>query len=161
MWVPYWGRSRRDLECASPSTRAFGRVPLTGGVNKPRRKKRAPVVQEADTNEQFAAQQPRCEIGKILIKEGECQRPGEVHSDGRSLCVRHAEVLELEEQSERMLGEVFEMDHWLDSVDGQADELRVRRAEHHRNELVERLRFNRAHMAIIRDELYKRRTMMD
>ena len=119
------------------------------------------MVQEADTNEQFAAQQPCCEIGKILIKEGECQRPGEVRLDGRSLCARHAELLGLEEQSERMLGEVFEMDQWLDSVDGEVDELRVRRAEHHRNELVERLRFNRAHMAIIRDELYKRRSMMD
>jgi len=119
------------------------------------------VVQEADTSERFADQQSCCEIGKIHITEGECQRPGEVRLDGRSLCVRHAELLGLEEQSERMLGEVFEMDQWLDSVDGEVDELRVRRAEHHRNELVERLRFNRAHMAIIRDELYKRRSMMD
>jgi hypothetical protein len=54
-----------------------------------------------------------------------------------------------------MLGEVFEMDQWLDSVDGQADELRVRRAEHHRNELVEQLRFNRAQIELIRDELLK------
>jgi hypothetical protein len=119
------------------------------------------VVQEAGTNEQFADQQSCCEIGKILIKEGECQRPGEVRLDGRLLCVRHAELLGLEEQSERMLGEVFKMDQWLDSGDGQADELRVRRAEQHRNELVEQLRFNRAHMAIIRDELYKRRSMMN
>jgi hypothetical protein len=37
----------------------------------------------------------------------------------------------------------------------------VRRAEHHRNELVEQLRFNRARMEIIRDELHKPRTMMD
>jgi hypothetical protein len=119
------------------------------------------VVQEADANEQFAAQQPCCESGEIHITEGECQRLGEVHLDGRLLCVRHAELLGLEQQSERMLGEVFEMDQWLDSVDGQADELGVRRAEHHRNELVEQLRFNRARMAIIRDELYKRRSMMD
>lgn len=119
------------------------------------------MVQEVNTNEQFAAQQPCCEIGKIHITEEECQRLGEVRLDGRLLCVRHAELLGLEEQSERMLGEVFKMDQWLDSVDGQADELRVRRAVHHRNELVEQLRFNRAHMEIIRDELYKRRTMMD
>jgi hypothetical protein len=113
-----------------------------------------------DTNEQFADQQPCCEIGKILITEGECQRLGEVHLDGRLLCVRHAELLGLQEQSERMLGEVFKMDQWLDSVDGQADELRVRRAEHHRNELVEQLRFNRARMEIIRDELYKDRDVL-
>jgi hypothetical protein len=119
------------------------------------------VVQQVDTNEQFAAQQPRCEIGEIHMTEGACQRLGEVRLDGRSLCVRHADLLELEEQSERMLVEVFEMDQWLDSVDGQADELRVRRAEHDRNELVEQLRFNRVRMEIIRDEFYKRRTMMD
>jgi len=113
-----------------------------------------------DTKEQFADQQPCCEIGKILITEGECQRLGEVHLDGRLLCVRHAELLGLQEQSERMLGEVFKMDQWLDSVDGQADELRVRRAEHHRNELVEQLRFNRARMEIIRDELYKDRDVL-
>ena len=108
-----------------------------------------------DTNYQFADQQPCCEIGKILISEGECQRLGEVRLDGRLLCVRHAELLGLEEQSERMLGEVFKMDQWLESVDGQADELRVSRAEHHRDKLVEQLRFNRARMEIIRDELYK------
>jgi len=118
-------------------------------------------VYPEDTNEQFSDQQPRCEIGKIHITVGECQRLGEVHLDGRWLCVRHADLLGLEEQPESMLGEVFKMDQWLESVDGEADELRVRRAEHHRNELVEQLRFNRAHMEIIRDELYKRRTMMD
>jgi hypothetical protein len=31
-----------------------------------------------DTNEQFADQQPRCEIGNTLTAEGECQRLGEV-----------------------------------------------------------------------------------
>jgi hypothetical protein len=33
--------------------------------------------------------------------------------------------------------------------------LRVRRAEHHRNELVEQLRFNRTRMELIRNELMK------
>jgi hypothetical protein len=113
------------------------------------------VSPENDTNEQFADQQPRCEIGKIHIAEGECQRQGAVQLDGSVLCVRHAELIRLEEHSETMLGKVFEMDQWLDSVDGQADELRVRRAEHHRNELVEQLRFNRARIQIIRDKLLK------
>jgi len=45
------------------------------------------------------------------------------------------------------------MDEWLESVDGQADELHVRRAELHRNELVEQLRFNRTRIDLIRDEL--------
>jgi hypothetical protein len=110
-------------------------------------------VSPKDTNEQFADQKPRCEIGNTLIAEEECQRLGEVHLDGRLLCVAHAELLRLGKRSEALLGEVFKMDEWLDSVDGEADELRVRRAEHHRNDLVEQLRFNRTRMEIIRDEL--------
>src|SRR5215217_1850240 len=137
-----------------PSTRAFGRVPLTGEVDKPRRKERAPVAPE-DANEQFADQQSHCEIDKIRKAEGECRRLGEVQFDGSVLCVRHAELLRLEDHSETMLSEVFEMDQWLESVDGQADELRVRRAEHHRDELVEQLRLNRTQIGLIHDELLK------
>jgi hypothetical protein len=64
-------------------------------------------------------------------------------------------MVRLGERSEALLGEVFKMDRWLESVDGQVDELRVRRAEHHRNELVEQLRFSRTRMELIRDELMK------
>jgi hypothetical protein len=138
-----------------PSTRVFGRVPLTGEVDKPRRKERAPVAPQEDTNEQFADQQSHCEIDKILTAEGACRRLGEVQLDGSVLCVRHAELLRVEDHSETLLGEVFEMDQWLESVDGQADELRVRRAEHHRNELVEQLRLNRTRIGLIHDELLK------
>jgi hypothetical protein len=113
------------------------------------------VAPEEDAYEQSADQQFRCEIDKIRKAEGECRRLVEVQLDGRLLCVGHAGLLRLEECSETMLGEVFEMDQWLESVDGEADELRVRRAEHHRNELVEQLRFNRARGEIIRDELFK------
>jgi hypothetical protein len=112
-------------------------------------------VSPEDTNEKFADQQPRCEIGKIHIADGECQRLGEVQLDGSLLCVAHAELLRLQERSEALLGEVFQMDAWLESVDGEGDELRVRRAEHHRNELVEQLRFNRTRSEIIRNELFK------
>jgi len=110
-------------------------------------------VSPEHTHEQVADQQPRCEIGKILIAEGECHRLGEVQLDGSLLCVHHSELLRLTDRSETLLGKVFEMDEWLDSVDGQADELRVRRAEHHRNELVEQLRFNRTRIELIRGEL--------
>src|SRR5215213_2405020 len=127
MWVPYWGRSRLNLGCASPSTRAFGHVPLTGEVDKPRRKERTPVAPEEDAYEQSANQQIRCQIDKIRKAEGECRRLVEVQFDGRLLCVGHAGLLRLEECSETMLGEVFEMDQWLESVDAQADELGVRR----------------------------------
>ena len=109
---------------------------------------------EQFTIEQFVDHQPRCEIAKTLIEE-ECQRLGEVQLDGSLLCAAHAEMVRLGERSEALLGEVFKMDEWLESVDGQADELRVRRAEHHRNELVEQLRFNRTRMELFRDELFK------
>src|SRR5918998_5254007 len=138
-----------------PSTRAFGRVPLTGEVDKPRWKERALVTTEVDANEQSADQQPRCEIDKLSTSEGECLRLGEVQLDGSVLCVRHVELLRLEDYSEKMLGEVFEMDQWLESVDGQVDELRVRRAERHRDDLVEQIRFNRSLMELLRDELLK------
>jgi hypothetical protein len=111
------------------------------------------VSQEVDSNEQSADRQPRCEIEKFRKAEGQCLRPGEVRLGGSMLCVRHAELLRLEDRSERMLGEVFEMDQWLEGVDGQADELRLRRAEHHRNDLVEEIRFNRTLIERVRDRL--------
>ena len=110
---------------------------------------------QGDANEQSTDVQPRCEIGKIREAEGGCPRPGEVQLDGSVLCVRHAELLRLEGRSETLLGEVFEMDQWLESVDGRADELRVRRAEHHRDDLVEEIRFNRTLIELIRDQLLK------
>ena len=137
-----------------PSTRAFGRVPLTGEVYEPRRKERVPVAQE-DANERLADRQPRCEIGKVREAEGGCLRAGEVRLEGKVLCVRHAELLRLEDHSETKLREVFEMDQWLESVDGQADELRVRRAEHHRNDLVDQIKLDRTLIELTRDELLK------
>ena len=61
----------------------------------------------------------------------------------------------MESRSETMLGMVFEMDQWLENTDGEADELRVRRVEDQRNEVVEHLRFNRTRISLIRDELLK------
>ena len=113
------------------------------------------MAQEVDTNEQFANQQPRCEIDKILTAEGECRRPGEVQVDGSLLCARHAELLRLEDHAETMLREVFKMDQWLESVDDEADELQVRRIEHQRNEIVEQLRFDSLRIGLLRGELLK------
>ena len=67
----------------------------------------------------------------------------------------HAELLNLEDRSETMLGMVFQMDQWLDNVDGEADQERVRRVEQQRNEVVEQLRFNRTRILLIRDESLK------
>jgi hypothetical protein len=47
------------------------------------------------------------------------------------------------------------MDQWLESVDGEADELRVRRIEHQRNEIVEQLRFESTKIRLNRAELLK------
>ncbi len=113
------------------------------------------MAPEDGTNEQFADQQSRCEIDKILTQEGECRRLGEVQLAERPLCVRHAKLLTLKNRSETKLGMVFEMDQWLESVEGQADELRVRRVEHQRNEVVEQLRFDRTQIGLIRHELLK------
>jgi hypothetical protein len=113
------------------------------------------VAQEAVTNEQSANQQPRCEIDNILTAKGECLRLGEIQLHGKLLCVSHAELLRLKDRSETMLGTVFEMDQWLESVDGEAEELRVRRIEHQRNEVIEQLRVDRTHIGLIRDELLK------
>ena len=113
------------------------------------------MAQKVDAKEQSADEQPRCEIDKIREAERACVRPGEVRLDGSVVCVRHAELLRLEKYSEAILGEVFEMDQWLRSVDGRADESRVGRAEHHRNDLVEQVRSNRTRIELIRDELLK------
>ena len=113
------------------------------------------MAQEVDAKGQSAGDRPRCEIDKVREAEGGCLRPGEIRLDGSVVCVRHAELLGLEDHSEAILGEVFEMDRWLESVDGQADELRVRRAEQHRNDLAEQVRSNRTRIELIRDELLK------
>ena len=115
------------------------------------------MAQEEVTNQHLTDQQPRCEIAKTLIAEGECRRLGEVQLDGSLVCVLHADLLRLEHRSETMLGMVFQMDQWLENTDGEVDELRVRRVEHHRNELVEQLRFNRTRILLIREELLKER----
>ncbi len=110
---------------------------------------------EVDTKKQFADQQSRCEIDKILIAEGRCHRLGEAQLDGCRVCVRHAELLRVENQSEILLGMVFEMDKWLESADGEANQLRVRRVEQQRNEVVEQLRFNRTRIGLIHDEVLR------
>jgi hypothetical protein len=97
-----------------------------------------------DINVHTTDQQPRCEYGKTLLSEGECQTTGEVQLDGSVLCMPHAKLLRLEVQNGTLLGTVFEMDKWLDNPDNRADQLRWRRLMHERDEAVEQLRFNRA-----------------
>ena len=113
------------------------------------------MAQEVDTNEQSANYQLCCEIEKIRTAEGKCWRLGEVQVDGRLLCVSHSKLLRMKDRSEIMLGTVFKMDQWLESVDGEADELRVRRIEDQRNEIVEQLRLDSLRIGLLRGELLK------
>jgi len=96
-----------------------------------------------DTNVHTTEAQPRCEHGKPLFSEEECQRTGEVQLDGSLLCVSHAELLRLERRENTLLGTVFEMDKWLDNPNNRTDQLHWRRVLIQRDEVVEQLRFNR------------------
>ena len=145
--MPYWGRSRRKLATLLPSTRAFGHVPLAGEVLSDRRER--DIVPQAGANEHTADQHPYCTIDKTLIGE-QCQRPGEVRLDGNLLCVRHAELLKLEDRSATLLGTVFEMDKWLDDTHNHMNELRWRRVLRQRDEVVEELRSIRTQIEVVR-----------
>jgi hypothetical protein len=96
-----------------------------------------------DTNGHNANPWPQCEYGKTLFGRGECPRVGEVQLDGSLLCLAHTKLLRLEVRESALLGEVFEMDQWLENPSNRADELRWRRLLHERDEVVEQLRFNR------------------
>jgi hypothetical protein len=99
-----------------------------------------------ETSEQSAEPWARCEFGKTLFTEGECQRPGEVRLDGSLLCVPHAKLLRLRVRESTLLGTVFEMDKWLDNPSNRADQLRWHRVRREQEETVEALRFT--HMLI-------------
>jgi hypothetical protein len=106
-------------------------------------------VPQEGANEHTADQHPYCEIDKTLIGE-QCQRPGEVRLNGYLLCVRHAELLKLEDRSETLLGTVSEMDKWLDDTHNHMNELRWRRVLRQRDEVVEELRSTRTRIEVIR-----------
>ena len=146
-WMPYWGRSCRKLATLLPSTRAFGYVPLAGEVFSDQRER--DIVPQKGANEHTATQHSYCEFGNTLVGE-QCQRPGEVRLDGSLLCVRHAELLKLEDRSDTLLGMVFEMDKWLDDTHNHMNELRWRRVLRQRDELVEELRSTRTQIEVIR-----------
>jgi hypothetical protein len=95
------------------------------------------------TDHRTTGQQPRCEFGKTLFAEGDCQRPGEVQVDGSLLCEPHAKLLRLEMRGSTMLGTVFEMDKWLDNPNNRTDHHYWQRVLRERDETVEQLRFNR------------------
>ena len=96
-----------------------------------------------DTTDHTAHPWSRCEFGKTIFSEGECQRPGVDQLNGSLLCVPHAKRLRLEVRVDMLLGTVFEMDKWLDNQNNRAEQLRWRRLLRERDEVVEQLRFNR------------------
>ena len=98
--------------------------------------------------------QPRCEIEKTPLVEGECQRPGEVHYKGIILvCGPHAALLELEDRAEAVFGSVFQMDEWLEENGSSgADEEYLGRIRHEREEAVAALRLIRVQIRSARKE---------
>jgi hypothetical protein len=109
--------------------------------------------EEADGNSSLS--QPRCEIEKTPLVEGECQRPGEVRYKGILLvCRPHAALLELEERAETVLGSVFRMDEWLEENGSLgADEEYLGRIRHEREEALGALRLIRGQIRSARKEV--------
>ena len=99
--------------------------------------------------------QPRCEIEKTPLVEGECQRPGEVRYKGIILvCRPHAALLELEERAQAVLGSVFRMDEWLqENGSSGADEEYLGRIRHEREEALAALRLIRVQIRSARKEV--------
>jgi hypothetical protein len=109
--------------------------------------------EEADGNSSLS--QPRCEIEKTPLVEGECQRPGEVRYKGIILvCGPHAALLQLEDRAQAVLGSVFRMDEWLEENGSSgADEEYLGRIRHEREEAVAALRHIRVQIRSARKEV--------
>src|ERR687889_620700 len=101
-----------------------------------------------------AHSQPRCEIEKTHLGEGECQRPGEVRYKGiLLLCGSHAALLQLEDRAGAVLGSVFQMDEWLEENGSSgAGEEYLRRIRHEREEALAALRAIRVQIRSARKE---------
>src|SRR5215216_1894318 len=99
--------------------------------------------------------QPRCEIEKTPLVEGECQRPGEVRYKGIILlCGPHAALLQVEDRVEAVLGSVFRMEEWLEENGSSgADEEYLGRIRHEREEAVAALRLIRVQIRSARKEV--------
>ena len=101
----------------------------------------------------------RCEFGKTLHSEGECERLGEVRYRGTLLCGPHAALLGLEERAEALLGSVFRMNEWMDengrdrNGSMSADEEFVGRIQHERDEALGGLRLIREQIRSARKAL--------
>ena len=99
--------------------------------------------------------QPRCEIERTPLVEGECERPGEVRYKGIILvCAPHAALLQLEDRAGAVLGSVFQMDEWLEeNGSSEAGEEYLRRIRHEREEAVGALRHIRVQIRSARKEV--------
>jgi len=108
---------------------------------------------DADGNSPLS--QPRCEIEKTPLVEGECERPGEVRYKGILLvCGPHAALLQLEDRAQAVLGSVFRMDEWLEENGSLgADEEYLGRIRHEREEAVAALRHIRVQIRSARKEV--------
>ena len=62
-------------------------------------------------------------------------------------------LLSLENRFDTLLGEVFRLDQWLESVDGRHSEMQVRRVERQREEALDQLRSTHTQLEALRNEL--------
>jgi hypothetical protein len=62
-------------------------------------------------------------------------------------------LLSLENRFDTLLGEVFGLDQWLESVDGQHSEMQVRHVERQREEALDQLRSTHTQLEALRNEL--------
>jgi hypothetical protein len=102
-------------------------------------------TEEADDHAAVSSQ-PRCEIAKAFLEE-ECQKPGKRYYRGMLVCSPHAELLELEDRAEALVGSVFWMDEWMEENGSSgAEEEFVVRIRRERDEARAALRLTRAQL---------------
>jgi hypothetical protein len=111
------------------------------------------MVLHQSPNEHSTDGQPRCEFGTTPLGE-ECQESGDFRYGDLLLCEHHAQLLQLEDRAEAVLGTVFRMDEWLEEKgDSSSDEEFVGRVRREREEAVAALRLIRAQIRDARKAL--------
>jgi hypothetical protein len=111
------------------------------------------VTRREEADRHTAVSELRCEFGTTLLGE-ECQESGDFRYGELLLCEHHAQLLQLEDRAETVLGSVIRMDEWLEeNGDSSSDEEFMGRIRHEREEAVEALRLIRAQIRDARKAL--------
>ena len=93
-------------------------------------------------------------MNRAALLGEECQNPGDFRYGELLLCEHHAELLQLEDRAEAVLGSVFRMDEWLEeNGESSSDEKFLGRIRHEREEAVAALRLIRTQIRDARKAL--------